>query len=587
MTMISEAKAKHSLAEVARRTGIEVPEGATEAMVHCPFPTRLSAPSGKHHRQMKLHLDGNRWFCFSCEAHGRRRTGDVVQWVMYTEQVSDDTAIRILDSGRDLTNHDGQSNPAVGKSNSRRRAVSSGTSEHPDLERTSRERVLEVLETAWGYYAGPGGHTRGVDYLTGRTIDVAVLESHTGRAEVGHTPKDADRALIHLRENGVTDDELVDAGLVYRSPNGVFPVYRTRFLVPCRDDNGNVVGFFGRDVSGRDDASKYVNLRRTVVYTKSVNLYQPLPPPTDEYGQVVIVEGSLDAMAIAIAAIEQHVPPKFCPVTQSGKTLSDAQLDKVLAMTPKAPVAAFDGDDAGRPANVTVARRITERGRECVVTDLPTTQDPAEYLAEHGPDGLAAWTRFGALKADGSSTRPVYGPAFVISQTWRAESAKALKAAEDGAVDWGKVLVTVEYEGVLMRGHLPASSRGRYDTQVAKALAPHVAFESVRFAEYQRGDERDGQVEWTEPIVAPKTRAAGVANRSRRWLSRFPKANPAQVEPVLLAELVRAAGDDPDMAALLPEAVENFGNKPRQADQMTEMGGWEPPLIEPPEAIAM
>jgi len=587
MGKFDEAKARHSLAEVARRTGIEVKEGATEAMVHCPFPTRLANPSGKRHRQMKLHLDTNIWVCFSCEAHGRRRTGDVVQWVMYTETVSDDTAIRILDSVRDLTNHDGQSNPAVGNSNARRRAVSSGTSEHPDLERTSRERVLEVLETAWGYYAGPGGHTRGVEYLTDRTIDVGVLEQHTGRTEAGHTPKDADRALIHLREHGVTDDELVDAGLVYRSPNGVFPVYRTRFLVPCRDDDGNVVGFFGRDVSGRDDASKYVNLRRTVVYTKSVNLYQPLPPPTDEYGQVVIVEGSLDAIAIAIAAIEQHVPPMFCPVTQSGKTLSDAQLDKVLAMSPKAPVVAFDGDSAGRPANVAVARRITERGRECVVTDLPDGADPAEYLTEHGPEGLAAWTRFGALNADGSSTRPVYGPAFVVSQTWRAESAAALEASEDGDVDWDEVLAKTEYEGVRMRGHLPASAHARYDTQVAKALAPHVAFESVRFAEYQLGDESNGQVERTEPSVAPKTRATGVADRSWRWLSRFPKADPVKVEPVLLAEMVRVAGDDPEMAALLPEAVRILARDPAQADRLAEKAGWAPPFIEPPEAIGM
>lgn len=256
-------------------------------------------------------------------------------------------------------------------------------------------------------------------------------------------------------------------------------------------------------------------------------------------------------------------------------------------MSPKATVVAFDGDDAGRAANATVARRITERGRECVVTDLPTTQDPAEYLTEHGPEGLAAWTRFGALNADGSNPRPVYGPAFVVNQTWRVESAKALEASKDGDVDWDEVLAKTECEGVLMRAYLPASAHARYDTQVAKALAPHVAFESVRFAEYQLGDESNGQVERTEPSVAPKTRATGVADRSWRWLSRFPKANPAQVEPVLLAELVRAAGDDPDMAALLPKAVENFGMKPHHIDRMTEMGGWEPPLIEPPEAIGM
>jgi len=576
-------KARHSLAEVARRTGIEVQEGATEATVHCPFPTRLAAPSGKRHRQMKLRLESNTWYCYSCEAHGRRQTGDVVQWVMYTETVSDDTAIRILDSGRTLTNHDGQSNPAVGTFNPRRRAVSSGTSEHSDLERTSRERVLEVLNAAWGYYAG-GGHDKGVAYLADRQIDVPVLESHTGRPEVGHTPKDSRSFIKQMHEASISDDELVDAGLVYRSPNGVFPVYRTRVIVPCRAGDGNVVGLFGRDVTGDADA-KYVNLRKTMVYTKSINLYQPLPAPSDEHGQVVIVEGTLDAIAISVAAIQQQVPPMFCPVTQSGKTLSDAQLGQVFAMSPKAPVVAFDGDKAGRLANVTVARRITERGRECVVTDLPNTQDPAEYLAEHGPEGLAAWTRFGALNADGSTTRPVYGPAFVLDQTWRTEVAKALKASEDGDVDWAEVLAKTEYEGFRMRAYLPVSTHARYDTQVSKALAPHVAFESVRLIEHQMGGERNDKVEWTDPSVAPKARATGVAKRSQMWLFRFPKADPARVEPVLVAELVRAAGDDPDMAALLPQATPLLAQHPAKADQLAEMGHWEPPFIELPEAI--
>jgi DMSO/TMAO reductase YedYZ molybdopterin-dependent catalytic subunit len=43
---------------------------------------------------------------------------------------------------------------------------------------------------------------------------------------------------------------------------------------------------------------------------------------TDRDGQTVVVEGTLDAMAIAVAAIQADFPPKFCPVTQSGRDLS-------------------------------------------------------------------------------------------------------------------------------------------------------------------------------------------------------------------------------------------------------------------------
>jgi len=571
VSKIDEAKAQVSLAEVARRTGIPVPEGSTgtvNAQCPMPYPGKSGEVAPANAAQlMRLYLDSNRWYCFGCAHRGLPCQGDVVQWVQNLEGLDAVPAAKKLLAGGPITNH-WPANPAG------RKVTPISNWEHPNLKRTILERVLEVLATAWGYYSGPGGHAKGVTYLVDRTIDVEVLEAHTGRPEVGHTPRVGSEFIKKMHEAGITDDELVDAGLVYRSSRGVSPVYSDRVLIPCRDDDGNVVGFFGRDITGtRPKNKKYVNLTTTLVYDKSVNLYQPLPAPTDEHGQVVVVEGTLDAMAIAIAAIEQHLPTRFCPVTQSGKTLSDVQLDMVLAMTPtKPPVVAFDGDEAGRAANATVARRITERGRECVVTDLPGGADPAEYLAEHGSEGLAAWTRFGALKADGSSTRPVYGPAFVVSQTWRTEDAKALEASKDGDVNWAEVLAKTECEGLRMRGQLPETAQIRYDTQVAKTLARHAAFEAVRFVEGQDADD------------TPQARATVAATRALKSLSRFSMANPAKVIPVLSAELKRAAGDDPDMAALLPQAAPLLAQHPAKADQLAEMGHWEPPFIELPEA---
>ncbi|MDA8355019.1 MAG: toprim domain-containing protein [Actinomycetota bacterium] len=589
MGMISEAKARHSLAEVARRTGIPVPEGATgDVKVQCPMPypdTDGEVPPANAKRAMLLHLDDGMWYCFACAGRGMPATGDVIQWVQNLESCSVPDAVAKLDSGSAIKNHwppHPSGHPPHHVPVSRR-----NSSEAPDLERTSRERVLEVIDISWRYYSGGRRHTKGGEYLDGRGIDVSVLEDHTGRPEIGHTPEDPRAFLMHMVDRDVTDDELVDAGLVYRWPSGgVTAFFRNRCLIPCRNDDGNVVGYFGRDVSGKRIHDKYVNPSRTLVYTKSINMYRPLPWPITPHGQVIVVEGTLDALAISISAIKERVQDTFCPVTQSGKSLSDVQLDKVLAKTPKPPVVAFDGDDAGRAANITLARRIIERGRECVVTDLPDGMDSVEYLGEYGAEGLAAWTRWGALKADGESIRPVYGPAFVVSQTWRTEFAKAMEASEDDNVDWAELLAKVEEKGVRMRAQLPASAHVRYDTQAAKVLAPNVAFEAVRFVKEQLDESLD-EVESTDPAVAARARATAVADRSRKWLSRFPKADIAKVEPVLSAELVRAAGDDPEMAALLPEAVENFSKKPRQAHQLTEMGHWEPPLIEPPEAIGM
>src|SRR5208282_651105 len=41
--------------------------------------------------------------------------------------------------------------------------------------------------------------------------------------------------------------------------------------------------------------------------------------------QVVVVEGTLDALSIAVAAIKARRAAEFCPGTQSGRELSEAQ----------------------------------------------------------------------------------------------------------------------------------------------------------------------------------------------------------------------------------------------------------------------
>ena len=133
---------------------------------------------------------------------------------------------------------------------------------------------------------------------------MAVLEAHTGRDEVGHSPSNPAGLVTALRTDGFTDDELVDAGLAHRYADGrVTDFYRQRVLIPIRDQQSRICGLVGRNV-GDDRWPKYKNPPRTHAYDKSVNLYQPLPAPTaGRWSQVVVVEGTLDAMAIAVAAV--------------------------------------------------------------------------------------------------------------------------------------------------------------------------------------------------------------------------------------------------------------------------------------------
>jgi DNA primase len=411
---ITAARARHRLAEVAARTGVDPYRTAGSVTVRCPLPSH-----GHPDRtpSLRLHLDDGIFSCFGCGV-----TGDVVEWVRQTESVDWRDAISILDSGRSLTNAwAGKTTGAEGRwrgvpARSAADPESAGRPEVPDLDRTPPERVYAALEAAWGHYTRPALHDRGDDYLQGRGIDVRALEDHTGRAEVG-PPTKADSLVTALRAEGFSDNELVDAGLAHRKPGGrlLSDFYRQRVLIPLGDEQGRICGFIGRNV-GADRYAKYKNPPRTAVYAKSVNLYQPLPAPPDRRGQVVVVEGTLDAMAIAIAAIRSGQADRFCPLTQSGRELSSTQMVYVLELHAAPPVLAFDGDAAGQDSAYRHSLAAARQGRAMAVSVLPDDHDPTSWLAQCGDRGLMAW----ALSSQEprrlySGPRPVPGVAFLAT----------------------------------------------------------------------------------------------------------------------------------------------------------------------------
>ena len=392
--VIAAARRRHTLADVAGRTGIDLPRPHGSVTVRCPFPAHGHLD---RHPSLRLHLDDGIFVCFGCGT-----TGDVVQWAAATEHVDWRRAIDVLDANQLLTNAWAGHAPIGGTGHQARgpgapgliAGVSGdpGRAHSPQLDRTAVPRVHAALAAAWRYYTSPALHRRGAGYLAGRGIDVAALEDHTGRPEVGHTPSRADGLVATLRSWGFTDDELVDAGLARRSGDRpLSDFYRHRALVPIRDGQQRLCGIVGRNV-GDNRYPRYLNPPRTPTYDKSAALYQPLPAPTRPDGRVIVVEGTIDALAIAQAAVRTGQADRFCPVTQSGKELSAEQLYTVLELADSPLVVAFDGDGAGREAASRLARRVIDRGRDVAVVDLPDGHDPASWLAAAGPvAAFGAW----------------------------------------------------------------------------------------------------------------------------------------------------------------------------------------------------
>lgn len=387
---IEAGKARHSLAEVARRTGVHLPGDRGNWTVRCPMPAH-----GHPDRtpSMRLYLDQGLWACFGCSSvkpNGKPRAADVIDWVRSTQRLEDwREALAVLDAGGPLANAWEGISRAYGRPT---RLESPAGTEYPNLERTSPERVQTAMDAAWAFYTSAGLHARGVAYLRSRAIDVTVLEGYTRRTEVGAAPGGRDDLVRHLRSAGFADDELVDAGLAHRAHDGgpVTDFFRSRVLVPVRTPGGMLSGIVGRNV-GDARWAKYKNSPRTALYDKSVDLYQPLPLPEGTQGCIVVVEGTLDAMAIAAATIAAGMAQRCCPVTQSGKELSPLQVASLSFSGSATLVLALDGDDAGRRAQRRLARALGSVGRMASEVELPDGADPASWLARHGPAALGFW----------------------------------------------------------------------------------------------------------------------------------------------------------------------------------------------------
>lgn len=385
-----DLRARHRLADVARRSGIEVGQSG-RVLICCPVPAHHdTTPSAR------LDLDRDRYHCFGCGAHG-----DVIDWVRDVEGVDTAAAVAILESRGPIN--------AVFATGTSPRGYQSRRLDPPQLDRTSAERVTQANQVAWDYYSYGALRERGLAYLASRGIDITALEAEVGAPVVGHTPSSRTRVdglVSHLAARGFSDGELIDAGLATRLADGcVIDLFRDRVILPVRATTGATSGVLGRDITGQSRV-KYLNPPTTATYRKSQALYRPTQPTLRPDGAVVVCEGPLDALAIAARAATAGVSDRFAPLAACGRVLSDHQIETILALHRRAPVLAADGDGPGRQANLDWARRMLAQGRESVITDWPEGYDPASWLAERGATGLMAVSRRGCLDDLSGILRP-------------------------------------------------------------------------------------------------------------------------------------------------------------------------------------
>nr|WP_304650896.1 toprim domain-containing protein [Tessaracoccus sp. OS52] len=198
----------------------------------------------------------------------------------------------------------------------------------------------------------------------------------------GYAPAGWSILVNHLRGQGISEEEMLTAGVAARTRDGrLIDKFRDRLMFPIIANN-TILGFVGRrnpDRTQEQAGPKYLNTAITPLYCKRDVLFGQDQLAPDAVP--VIVEGPMDAMAVTLAGAG-----RFVGVAPLGTALTAEQA--VVLAGGSTPVIATDPDAAGRIAAENafwlLAAHRFDPGRAL----LPPGSDPAELLQTRGPRAL-------------------------------------------------------------------------------------------------------------------------------------------------------------------------------------------------------
>lgn len=238
--------------------------------------------------------------------------------------------------------------------------------EEPDPEakrrRKAEDKLADILSTAAEYFhqlllfAPQAEHAR--QYVATRELTAETLNTF----RMGFALNSWDACRTHFNDQGYSDDELLEVGLLSDNPErGTrYDRFRNRLMIPIRDVDGRVVGFGARTLE-KDGIPKYLNSPQTALFDKGRLLYglDTAKRTIREAREVVIVEGYMDVMQGWQAGFRNIV-------AQMGTALTGDQL-RLLKRYTKRFVLALDPDAAGINAtmrSLQVARENLDREYE-------------------------------------------------------------------------------------------------------------------------------------------------------------------------------------------------------------------------------
>ena len=466
----------------------------------CPFHNE-TAPSFSVDEQKQV------YHCFGCKAGG-----SVIQFVMDIERLSFSEAVAFLADQLHMPLPEMQNDPAYEK------------------RRTLKERIYLANRTAARMYhqlLWQPESSAILHYLQQRGLSDAVIR----RFGIGAAPPSA-QVGHRLMEEGFTEEELVQAGLMLRREGRTFDMFRNRAMFPIIDTYGNVLGFGGRAMG--DAMPKYLNTSDTPAFNKRYTVFAAnLLRKARGLTRVILVEGYMDVVALSQFGVEGVA-------ATLGTALTPEQARLLHRFAPEVYIA-YDGDRAGQKAILRGLEVLEGESVPVRVLDFPGGLDPDEFIRQ---EGLEA---FQALK-----------PISAVTYRMRREKERHDVSTEEGRIEYAKACAAIlrgVKEPVELENHLrhlsveTGFSKEVLMQQIGAAPPPKVVTVPKRDGFRQKAREVS-QVDWTA-----RTLLAVLAT------GRLPKdsVSPEEFEDPLLRSLCEGLLAGESAASLMERQTDDQG----------------------------
>lgn len=319
----------------------------------CPFHKEKS-PSFNVNPQRQI------FHCFGCH-----KGGDVFTFVKEYENIGFMDAVRRLAERAKIPVEFGRGEP------------DQPTRHLKDQLLQIHEQIAQRWQTALANDAA-GQIAR--DYLAKR----GVSEEAVKMFRLGYAPDVWDDTVNWAKSKGHETALVEKAGLIVRKEGGdhYYDRFRGRLMFPICDEQGRVIAFSGRILSGDEKTAKYVNSPETPIFTKSKVFFglDKSKRALLDTGFALVCEGQLDLIACYLAGVQNVVAPQGTAFTSDHARILKRYVDEV--------VLCFDSDEAGQNAAVRSLDSLLASGLAVRVAVVPSPHDPDSYIKENGADAF-------------------------------------------------------------------------------------------------------------------------------------------------------------------------------------------------------